>query len=464
MPAAALLVALLAPWDRARLRLTCRALAAAIPAAACAPTLAAMVRPPGRGAALLRYGAGDARPHWVHVLIAAEADAADALRWLLRQVPIDQSRMRLLNGLALRTGCAAVWRVVEPLTVRPYPRNVALLVENALQGGSEPLIAEYAATAAGAVSSRDPSAEALRRRLLDALEEAGRRDVPDLVLPFLPLGDCWRAAAFAAMAMGRRGLAEPCDWLALLGPRALLRAALRGGELELARTTLRDHREAMSWSLSGYLLDAAMARRDAGALLDWFATAAGADRCWLLSMQSLMVGSAIEADAVDALRWLSGRAGFAPTDATLIVACEHDAVACIGYHLGLGIRPTADTLIAALRCGKYRVAAAVGARTEPLDVATLVRLLESVSCSEDRALRAMALLRRLALLPAPGPEFLRACTDLTPGLLAAGYRVDADARAWLDSVQPHCVGTPRRVWRPLAHAVRDRWHTQCRQP
>ena len=98
---------------------------------------------------------------------------------------------------------------------------------------------------------------------------------------------------------------------------------------------------------------------------------------------------------------------------------------------------------------------------------TFVRLAIEISEGECRGVRVMALLRRHALRPAPGPAFLDVClcslngTRQLHALAMAGYRVDADERTWLDSVRPHCADVPDRDWQPQATLLRHLWHTQC---
>ena len=467
-PAAALLVSLLAPWDRARLRLACRALADAVPAASCAPSMATMVR--ARGAGLLRYGAGDARPCWAHVLIAVEADAADALRWLLGscvQWTGNPERMWLLKRLALRTGSAAAWRIVEPLASRQWPHGLASPVKDACCGGSEPLIAECAAAAAAAIALHS---DLLRCSPFGLHRIMCREDLPTMLVPFLRLGTAnWyaRTAALAALAMGRRDLAEPCDWLTLYAGsrRDLLINALRGGDVALAEAVLRGGAVDDRLMSQEILLECAVrARRNTSAVLEWaMRTSTRAPTVLSRNIDRLQL-CAIEADSVDALRWLTERTGHVPTATQLDLACRHGAVKCIGH---LGVRPTPDMLREALLRQDDRAVAALARCMPPLDAVEFVRLVAGVSGKKFRGLRAMTVLRRHALLPAPGPAFLVACLDLLclPAglgtLAAAGYRVDADERGWLDSVRPHCAGTLRRRWRSLARALRDRWWTQC---
>ena len=453
-PAADRLVALLAPWDRARLRLVCRALAAAVPVGSCAPTLAAMVR--ARGAGLLRYGAGDAHAGWTHVLVAVEADAADALRWLLRPGRCAaQDRTWELARLALGMGSVAAWRVVEPLLPRQGLGGASTLLADACLGGCGVLVAERAAAAAYCDDSHDDAHLAL----LGTIEQAWRMDTPDVLLPFLSFRHRTTLygsfASGAALAMGRRELAEPCDWAGRLLPSSLLVAALRGGDLPLAELALRRRPP-----LDAAVCYAAQARRNVPAVLEWAADARGAVD------PNEAARYAIRADAVDALRWLSRRAGLVPFSAhELLMACHHNAAACVAFLADeAGVRPASETLCVALRSEAYRAAEAVAVRVAPLDAAAFVRLAVALSADRCGGVRAMALLRRHALLPAPGPAFLRACADSLRrtrelrALAMAGYRVDADARTWFDSVRPHCVGTPRRVWRTLAHVLHDRWH------
>ena len=467
-PAVALLVWLLAPWDRARLRQTCRALADAVPAAACAPTLSAMVQRAG-GAGLLRYGAGDARPCWVHALIAVETDAADALRWLLGQFPMDRLRARELRRLALLTGSAAAWRIVEPLEPRDTLTHALLLAGYAAQGGSESLAAECAAKAAVAAASEESPDDADTGYLETFLHWVERRNLPAALAPFLRVGeaglmahdDYGRRVALLALGMGRRDLAEPCDWQARHEPQPLLEAAVRGGDVAMAEALLSGAHVGRGRAL---LWQAVQCTRGMPAMAEWvLSRMEDVDPAHItLTMDHGMLAR----DAVDALRWLVERHGYAPTAAMLDMARQYDAVACAAY-LGvvLGIRPTTETLCRALTDSAYRVAAHLAADVEPLDARAFVHLVAGVAGNPDRGTRAMALLRRRALLPAPDPVFLGAClcslrgASMHRALAAAGYRVDADEREWVDSVRPHCAGTPLRQWRPLAYMLRDRYES-----
>ena len=469
-PAAERLVDLLAPWDRARLRLTCRALAGAVPAAACAMSLSAMVRRAG-GAGLLRYGAGDAQSCWMHALIAVEADAADALRWLLgRRVEwsTDPKHTRELRHVSLLTASAGAWRVLGPLPSRPEPDDTVSLLMDAWEGGSEALVAERAAAAAECAARGELGYRA-RNVLRVTIQGAWRRDAPALLVPFLRLGarcPYARRATVAAVSMGRRDLVEPGDWLTQIGNAPFsLRVAVRSGDLALARTAFDRCGMPTKGERRELLHDAVQCRRDAPAMLDWVTRALNIDAALLLSCGDQLVTHAVRGDAVAALCWVLQRTGPVPAAELLRRASENDAVACI-EHLVIGVeaRSARDLLSRALVGGAFRAASALAPHSEPLDGAALVRLMETLQGDSDacHVVRVMSLLRRHALLPAPGPAFLREC--LRSGrqrcaLAAAGYRVDADARAWLDSVRPHCVGTPRRVWRPMAHNLRDRYQS-----
>ena len=486
-PAVNLLVALLAPWDRARLRLTCRALADAVPVAACAPTLSAMaVR--GGGAGLLRYGAGGARPHLVHCQIAADADTADALRWLVGRVAVSQRDAWGLQYGALLAASGDAWRVASALPSLPGAFPALLLAAYAILGGSEALAAECAARAAEAAGSfrgLEPSV------LRDVLNGAALRNFPGVLAALRRLRGAnvhpardddddhghdaygmFESVALTALAMGRGDLVEPCDWDALFEPMDLLRAAVRSGDVAAAEALLPRCAEPAADTLHRELLPAAMqCRGDAGAMLDWVAsrTSVGAERlvrkvrCSLEGASGKYRLGAVD-DRIGALRWLAERGGFVRATAMLAVACRSDAVSCAEYLVGgLGARPTTEMLGCALAYGSYRVAAFLAVRVGPLDAAAFVRLVNDIP-SGPHAVRAMALLRRHGLLPAPDPVFLRECVcrlrarpQQLGALAAAGYRVDGDAREWIDSVRPHCAGTPLRQWRPLAYMLRRRF-------
>ena len=463
VPAAERLVQLLAPWDRARLRLTCRALAAAVPARSCAPTLAAMVRAPGGGAALLRYCAGDARPCWVHALVAAEADAADALRWLLPRLdavgsPVLAEPWRQLARCALRWGSVAAWRVLEPRLADAGAADGFALLEDAMCGGVESVAAERAALEAGRCGGDVTG-------VIKVLDTAIKTHAVGAIAPFLrpdispPVR---HVAGLAALCVGHRSLVEPCDWLPTYGPGMLLRAALHGGERELADAAVAeaggisagDGRQLLSFAVSG--------RRDAPATIEWVVRAIGLEACRFDASDVRALASwAIRADSADALRWLVERAGLVPADPELSDACMQDAIACFRYLVDVaGVCVARDMLVDALYAVAPRTATAAAAILGGLDVDAFVSLATGCPDKRDGRLRTASALRRRALLPAPGPAFLRACVHLPEPLdvlVVAGYRVDADARTWLDSVRPHCAGTSRRVWRPLAHALRDRW-------
>ena len=479
-PVATRLVELLAPWDRARLRLTCRALADAVPATSCAPTLAAMVvRDGGRG--LLRYGAGDVRPCRGHVLVAMEANAADALRWLVARgpSPLRPEGVWSMAQQSLTWGHDAVWRVLESMVA---PERLAerpiMMLSHAIDGGSEALIAERAAAAASRPLATTTDRDAYHYNPDDydaddygfsyVMERAAQSGAVGAITPFLrfPTGSYLRRqAALAALAMGRRDLAEPCDWTAI-SPRRLLECAVLGGELALAEAALRTLPAAPGVMMPLY---AAMGRRCwTPAVAEWAYAACGTDLG--VHGDSMARHVAASQDSVDALRWLVEHTGYVPTDAALRAACDADALACIEYLLDVGVPPTRDMLVDAMKAGAWRAAGALGARLGPLDVTEFAVL---TTHGQKAAWDAVRALRRSALLPPPGPAFLQEFSG--PGsvgysddirwvmrvLLAAGYRLDADMRQWLDSVRPHCAGTATRRWRPLARALYHRWHAHC---
>ena len=470
VPVAARLVDLLVPWDRARLRLTCRALAETVPAAACAVSFSAMVVRFG-GAGLLRYGAGDARPCWAHVLVAVEADAADALRWLLGRFSVDHDRAWDLQCLALRTGSCAAWRIVKPLAPRATLDGAMRLAWQAVAGGSESLSAECAAAAA---AKAEESPDALRPEFLCAvLYWTERRDLPAAVLvPFLRLCGTGRLAhdnvqriTLAALRMGRRDLAEPCDWQARFEPLSLLKDAVRVGDLALAEAALSALGETLTTDARLGVLCHAF--RGTPATIEWTMRRLAIDAAYLEQELHRVLLAVLGWDAVDALRWLVEHTGHVPVATYMGVACANDAVGCIAYLAEKGVCPTWDMLYAALEQDVHRAACAVFSRLDRADVAAFVRVVKKLAAYKTSGVvRCAAMLRRHALLPAPGPAFLRACLDSLRGrwelgaLVVAGYRIDADARTWLDSVRPHCAGTPRRVWRPLAHALYDRYRHQ----
>ena len=469
-PLAERLVWLLAPWDRARLRLTCRALAAAVPAASCAPTLAAMVRAPGGGAALLRWGAGDARPCRAHVLVAAEADA---LRWLLAQdaagalaSPLSlQERVRCALPLG---GDAARRALRQVCDLREYDHRVMTM--DLIDTGPASAAAELAAAGARRWVGRHAW------MAYGVLEAACAKRMVLAVAPFLhPDADTTirRRARLVALRLGHRALAEPCDWLREYPPLVLMCVAL-SGELGLADAALRhgggrvpeEHR----WTV---LAEAMCAGDGFPVAIEWAVCAVGPEACrrTLAEQASAMIRSAVRADSVDALRWLTEHAGLAYGASELEGVCVWDAAACFAYLAGEGgVCVTRGMLLDTLVRGSHRTAAAAAALLGGLDAAAFVHLAAASSTTASsrfghlcRRARTADALRRRALLPPPGPAFLRACADALQlpeqldVLVAAGYRVDADVRTWFDSVRPHCAGTPRRLWAPLAHTLHRRY-------
>ena len=484
-PLAALLVWLLAPWDRARLRLTCRALADAVPARSCALSLSAMVR--AGGAELLRYGAGDARPRGIHALIAAEADVADALRWMERCGLEAEKIGAMLTGhraiaqpwsvvdptvsvlrAALAQGSVDVWHFAGGRSTRRSVFYAAVLLVDAIRGGLASVAAEYAADLVTATANLPagscPYAEPL---LCDTIRAASRHRMPAVAATFLRLDGRFprarRKATTALFRMGQGVLVGPCDWAALFGP-SLLRKAVMAGDAALADATLRG-RAVLAGVRQRVLVWAARARRDAGAMLGW-ATAAfafGADE--LRTQGPALARAAVGTDGVDALRWLVEHAGYVPGAAVVRKACKDDAAACIGYLMDRGL---VDTPVRAMLGESRRVTALVLARTRgPLAVDSYKALMVSDEYRRSPACtaRTASLMRRHALPPAPGMRFLSMCLDAmhdetSLGMLAAsGYRIDADLCTWLASVRPHCAG---RRWRPLATRLHTRWHKMCR--
>lgn len=461
-PAAQLLLAVLAPWDRARLRLVCHALAAAVPARSCAPTLAAMVRAPDGGAALLRYGAGDARPRWVHALVAVEADAADALRWMLGMRP-DWPQIRRLQELALRWGSAASWHVLRPMaSATSCLAEASALLNDALAGRSVALVAECAATAAALVARAATPAgldDDEARPLACALYAARPADVAvAAATPFLrpdvgrALG---REARLVALRAGHRALAEPYDWVdAADGRLRLLFAALRGGDLGLAQEAREAHgAPLLAFEQHLCATSALMAPRNLVAAVRWVTCTMGFDGGDTESpvQQEIL----LRCDAVDGLCYLVQRTGIRPADAMLHEACLHGAAACVRYLVDdVGLVPTRDMLLDTLLAGHYDALAALAAHAAPLGVAELVDLLGQSKMSEEgRVVRAVAALRRHALLPPPGPELARALLAMWPSqpaleyvaAAATGHPVDADHRAWMDADE--------RTWDDFAAAA-----------
>ena len=491
-PVAERLVGLLAPWDRARVRLTCRALAAAVPARSCAGSLSAMVR--AGGAELLRYGAGDARPCWTHVLIAVEADAADALRWMLRCDDDDRSgdvdrgraphRWRSVAldvpRVALRMGSVAVWRLLgpspSPSRAEAPPCYPFMLLCDAIQGGAESLVVECAAAAAGAASAHiDPS---LWRFMVHC---ATVTNMSAAIEPFLRPSDDrppWLsdAAARAALRMGRRDLLAPHDWRAMLGI-TFLKDAVHGGQLDLAEAALRDG--VFNACTDRALLRQAMeARCNSPAVIEWAVATCRLSALTLPRDTRHWARVAIDHDGAAALRWLVERAAYAPDDAMLDYACRADAVACVRYlHRELAMRPTQSAFTAALAEGAHHAASVVAPCVAPLDAQAFVALIRGpdaavvaghvVFTSTTRhALRAMAMLRRHRLLPTPDAGFLRLCaTELHKAhelrmLAVAGYPVDTpELRGWLDFVRPRCA--PGSCHEQDAADLHARWHRLC---
>ena len=469
---------LLAPWDRARLRLTCRALAAAVPAGSCAATLAAMVRTPGGGAALLRYGAGDARPVAAHCLLAVVHDADDALRWLLLSCDVvsifGPHHMRTLRRMALRSGSVAI---LNGVCARAPAADLVEDLGAACLKDRELLATERAAEVVALLVPRSacamPNGPCWQR--LDAvLGWAIRKNMPAALDPFLALLGAHGGAAVpdafatsvrcAALATGRRQAVEPCDW-GRVEPRRLFRWALYGGEPDLAEEAWSRKRRP-NYDL---LYNVMCARRNAYAALDRALVYARRPLSRYEARQHDM--TVVVHDAVDALRWLSERAGYVPDAELLTWACRQDAVRCASYIAErCGVQPTATMLVEALMENSYRVAAAIGPRvTGCIEASDLKRLLRRVYVrwKSGHDARALALLRRLALLPAPDVPFLRALLHGDgdrdeedacglPMLVLAGYRVDADRRTWTDAVASHCAGVPPDGWRPLADELYDR--------
>ena len=508
-PVASRLVWLLAPWDRARLRLTCRALADAVPARSCALSLSAMVR--AGGTELLRYGAGDARPRDVHVLIAVEADAVDALRWMqsrgdVWRVAGSDAFSLLLRLQALRQGSVGVWRLAGGRASTPASQ-VNDMLHSAIRGGLVCIAAQYAEdlAAAMAVGSAGPASYA-EHGARQAIHLASRRDMPAVVVAFLRLGDrfpvvCHKAAQ-ALFRMGHGSLAGPCDTAELFGA-SLLRKAAMAGEVALVDAELRRLPARVDAKLRRHLdrgdeelgrrqsfgvgphaaldgryrvlLWAMRARRNAAAMLDAVTAALALDADELRTAGPALAPVAVDGDGADALRWLVERAGYAPDDELLYRAAATDAVACVAYLMDLGVGAVADVLACTMGMWSWRVTALVASRADrPLGVRAFLQL-AFMNAMDDRrayetdnrrtyAMRAASLLRKHALVPAPCEGFLRVCTESGHDeaslrlLAAAGYRIDADLCTWLASVEPHCDG---RRWRELASELHGRWHALC---
>ena len=527
-PAAERLVLLLAPWERAWLRLVCRTLAEAVPAAACAPSLSSMVR--SGGAALLRYGAGDARPCWAHALVAVEADAADALRWMLDAdtgLPEVRRHARLLGNLAMRVGSAGAWRLLNapigdplpssrspaaarhgrnpvPTTTMMHgsgggddggdddeptakdgktpagPRSIAQdllcyyrrhmfdypdkMLMDAMRGGSESIAAEIAAAMAD-----QPSYLGCCMR---AIDEVPRYDMPAVLEPFLRLGPghaLHRKAALAAFVMGRR--APPDSDPHLWGHPIDLGTAVRAGDVALADALLRG-RVGRPCHGSELLADAVRCRRNTSAVLEWATSVVGTEPLMHQWRIDKLLACAINEDACDALRWITDLVGAARLPRALDMAIYADAAECAKFLIGQVGHLALCSFVDATRQAKHRVATVLAAHLGPLDAETFVRLARTAAkeMNEADTARMMAMLRRRkppcpgTLLPAPGTEFLDACIESLHGrkelgvLVMAGYRVDADACAWLESLRPHCAYTPDRRWRRVALDLHARWH------
>lgn len=472
------LVELLAPWDRARLRTACRTLADVVPARSCAPSLWAMVCAGDGGAALLRHGAGDARPSWIHAQLAAAADAADALRWLLARRPdwaTDGDRMSALKRLTRLSASVEAWRVVASLVRSPTLLEAEMAFHTGCEHGPEALAAECAAELSAALTSVSGElSDSAKDGLRETMRVAEMRNVPAALVRLLYAVDeggrnaatrwCAAHARCYLLALGRRELAEPFDWHSV-EPATLVLYAVQGGELALAEEGLLRHPQ---WRGSCYCA-AAGAHRGTRAVLDWASARAGGRRCD--DDEDRMKHCAILSDVAETLRWLSEHTSLKFDAGDLWSACFRDAVDCAAYLMDdVGVRPTTGMLATALDCGAHRVAAAVGVRTGPLTVAEYVKMLLQRVATDGPDVRATGLLRRLSLLPPPDMVFLRAFLDdramqTQPRLLAlalAGYRVCAsDRRAWLASVAPHCPAALEGVWRPLAHRLYNLWHRVC---
>ena len=204
------------------------------------------------------------------------------------------------------------------------------------------------------------------------------------------------------------------------------------------------------------LEQATLARRNADAVLEWVVSELG------LMHEQLprhLAQYAASADACDALRWLVERAGFVPDAHALFNALLNDAGACVDYLLRIGMSPPTDAFKQTMLGRSYRAMARLVAHLNPspddrhdlLKQCALRFQTAGDTVGAVGAVRAASLLRRSALLPRPGIEFLRRwAPSMHVGTLAmAGYRVDADVCDWLESLRPHCAGTSEDEWRRL---------------
>ena len=500
------LLALLAPWVRARLRLTCRALADAVPAGSCAPTLTAMVRAGGAG--LLRWGAGDARPCWTHVLVAVEADAADALRWMCTtmadRLPDATTNTTTTEGgallrplvdqlqeFALERGSVASWPVLRALTPPATSlADAARLLRHAIRGGSRVLIAGCAATVADlAPQQRSPPSAAESHVLHDMLYTARNRGAVEAVLPFLRArpdsgyDTIAHHARLMALGMGQRALTEPYDWLDAVHYDQVLINAMFGGEVTLAAAALQTYDLLADDEARDYIMRCAMKIcRNVRPMLEWAASALHRTERDLRRGFDEYADAAICADREDALRWLVERTGCGPRAHLLACAYRHGAAACVRYLVDeTGLVPTRNMLLDALCASDRRALPSLvpDADAGPLGVSELVWQLGRLSQNDERLVCAVSALRRYAWLPPPGTELAEALGEMRPPevalryAVAAGYPVDADERAWDDFVVRHGPAAAhgeeedaaheeedkvRLRWRLCAHELRALWH------
>ena len=452
-PAAQRLVWLLPPWDRARLRLTCRALAAAVPTEACYPTLTAMAR--AGGAALLRYDVpapAGATLGKTHARVAVVSDNADALAW-----------MEACGAFAWRTDPAhASWLVDESLAAGSA-RALRFALDRSGRRPDYGMLRQCRGGWSGALARElvaplvaEPSSYAVGD-IVETVEALGEIAIPtEVPLVVGALLDAWPRrplpAAVAALALmaGLRARAEPADWEATCGIR-LLGLALVGGALDLAERALAAGLWPGGASLDDALMHASYCARDAPAVLAWVRSrSSGVFRTSRIDCESLAFG-AIEGDADAMLRWLverdddddddddDGGGRLAPRSYHLYHAIDADSPRVVSFLVGaLCVSPT-KTLADALCSGSFATAEALAPLATPLDVTTFVDV--ALRC-RWRA-RAMLLLRRHGLTPPPTRELLARCVaDLGPAgrlaaLAEAGYRVDGDLAQWTDSLRPH---------------------------
>lgn len=476
-PAAQRLVLLLAPWERARLRLTCKALAGTVPAEACFPTLAAMARA-GTRVALLRYDmpAPSFTPLTkAHARIAVANDNDDALAWMEACGAFAWGTDPAHGGWLLDEALAAGGVRAVRFALDRSGRRPDVVMLRCCKGR---WTAELAALLVG------PVVAALPPERLSYFEQGGSKayEIYDMLsgttmlrenaVVWGALLDAWprrplpAVVAEVALLEGLRERVEPVDWEAICG-LALISHAVKAGALDLAERGLAVFPPADNTYERQLLYMAVYSCSYAPSVIEWLLYRLPNLVLTLVLESRALVNAAIDADADDVLRWLADNKLLDAGTPALVLPCVQRAIGAdspraVSFLVDALRASPAETLVDALCRGSFATAEAMARRASaPLGAAEFGKVAHRC----PRRALAMLLLRRHGLLPPPSRELLESCladpvpVGLLTALVEAGYCLGGDLAGWVESLPAPADRAEEHGWTDLARAVFER----CRE-